>query len=58
MPGGSACAGVELERRAPIEEFHGVDDMKGLAVRVQPSDVAVETIKAMGAGRWRCRATG
>jgi tripartite ATP-independent transporter DctP family solute receptor len=29
--------------------IRSVDDMKGLAVRVQPSDVAVEVIKAMGA---------
>ncbi len=33
-------------RKGPI---HSVEDMKGLAVRVQPSDISVETIKAMGA---------
>lgn len=33
-------------RKGPI---HSVDDMKGLAVRVQPSDISVETFKAMGA---------
>jgi tripartite ATP-independent transporter DctP family solute receptor len=33
-------------RKGPI---HSVDDMKGLAVRVQPSDISVEMIKAMGA---------
>jgi tripartite ATP-independent transporter DctP family solute receptor len=33
-------------RKGPI---HGVEDMAGLAVRVQPSDISVEMIRAMGA---------
>ena len=31
------------------EPIRSVDDMKGLAVRVQPSDISVETFRAMGA---------